>query len=66
MPDATVVCRCNAVTKGTLTRAWLQDGARDLAAATRAGTGCGSCQDVVERIVAWLSTVDTPGGEAAA
>jgi assimilatory nitrate reductase electron transfer subunit len=62
MPDAAVVCRCNGVTKGALTRAWL-GGARDLPAATRAGTGCGSCRDVVDGIVTWLSTVDTPSTE---
>jgi assimilatory nitrate reductase electron transfer subunit len=60
IPDAAVVCRCNTVTKGALTRAWV-DGARDLSAATRAGTGCGGCRDVIAGITDWLSTVDSPG-----
>ncbi len=62
MPDAAIVCRCNGVTKGELTKAWLH-GSRDLCAATRAGTGCGSCRDVVNGIASWLSTVDSPGAE---
>ena len=65
MPDAALVCRCNGVSKGALTKAWL-DGARDLAGATRAGTGCGGCRDVVEGIASWLSTVDSSRSEVAA
>jgi assimilatory nitrate reductase electron transfer subunit len=60
MPDATTVCHCNAVSKGALVRGW-RAGARsvpDVVAATRATTGCGTCCDVVEGIVDWLSTVD--------
>jgi assimilatory nitrate reductase electron transfer subunit len=60
MPDDAVVCRCNTVTKGAITKAWLA-GARDagahhVGAATHAGTGCGGCRDVIEGIVSWLST----------
>lgn len=62
MPDAAIVCRCNAVSKGAIKRAWLT-GERDLTAATRAGTGCGGCLDVVTGIASWLSAVD---GTAAA
>ena len=62
MPDAAIVCRCNGVTKGELTKAWL-NGSRDLCDATRAGTGCGSCRDVVGGIASWLSTVDSSGTE---
>ena len=65
MPDAAIVCRCNGVSKGVLRKAWLA-GTPDLAAATRAGTGCGSCRDVVAGIASWLSTVDSSGSEVAA
>lgn len=47
-----VVCRCNAVTKDALETAWRQ-GARsvaELAARTRATTGCGSCADEIDRL----------------
>ena len=60
MPDQAVVCRCNTVTKGRITAAW-RAGARsagDVAAATRATTGCGGCTDAVGGILDWLSTVD--------
>jgi len=57
MPDAALVCRCNGVSKGSLPRAWL-DGARDLVAATHAGTGCGGCRDVVAGIESGMSTVE--------
>jgi assimilatory nitrate reductase electron transfer subunit len=60
MPDAAVVCQCNTVTKGGLLACW-RGGARtaaDLVAGTRATTGCGSCRDTVEGIVAWLRTTE--------
>jgi nitrite reductase (NADH) large subunit len=60
IPDRAVVCRCNAVTKGAITRAWL-DGARDVDAVvdvTRAGTGCGGCRDAVAGICGWLAASD--------
>jgi len=56
MPDAAKVCQCNGVTKGRIRECWEQ-GARtveDVAARTRAGTGCGGCRDAVEGIVGWL------------
>jgi assimilatory nitrate reductase electron transfer subunit len=59
MPDAAVVCQCNTVTKGTLLRCW-REGARsaaDMVAGTRATTGCGTCRDAVDGIVAWLGEV---------
>ena len=62
MPAATNVCRCNGVTKGDVVHAW-EDGARDVqevAAATRATTGCGGCRAVVCGLVDWLRTVDGP------
>lgn len=49
LPEDAVLCRCNNVTKKSLTAAW-QRGARsvsDLARATRATTGCGGCLDDV-------------------
>ncbi|WP_345556120.1 FAD-dependent oxidoreductase [Streptomonospora halophila] len=49
-----LVCRCNAVTRGGLETAWL-DGARtrpDIAAATRATTGCGGCTRDVDALLA--------------
>jgi assimilatory nitrate reductase electron transfer subunit len=60
MPDAAVVCRCNAVTKGVLVTCW-RDGIRSVAglsARTRAGTGCGTCLSAVEGIHGWLSTIE--------
>ena len=60
MPDTATVCQCNTVSKGRLVAAW-RGGARsvtEMAAATRATTGCGSCQDAVHGLVDWLSSVD--------
>ncbi|HET9141489.1 FAD-dependent oxidoreductase, partial [Actinophytocola sp.] len=62
LPASALICRCNTVTKGRLVSAW-RDGKRDvaeLAAATRASTGCGSCRDAVRGIADWLSAADTP------
>lgn len=56
MPAAATVCRCNGITKGRIQGAVL-DGARstaEVAAATRATTGCGGCRDAVDGIVGWL------------
>jgi assimilatory nitrate reductase electron transfer subunit len=56
LPDEALVCRCNGVTKSRLVQEW-SGGAREpsaLSAATRAGTGCGGCADLVEDICAWL------------
>jgi len=60
MPDTATMCQCNTVSKGRLVAAW-RDGARsvpEMVAATRATTGCGSCQDAVRGLVDWLSSVD--------
>lgn len=57
MPGTATVCKCNSVTKATIVDAWLA-GAREveeLATATRATTGCGTCTDVVCGIAAWLA-----------
>ncbi|ETA01643.1 assimilatory nitrate reductase (NADH) beta subunit [Frankia casuarinae] len=67
LPDRVTICRCNNVTKGGITRCWL-DGARDLPAivtGTRATTGCGTCRDAVAGIVEWLAAAD-PDPSAAA
>src|SRR5690606_26660969 len=59
-----VICQCNTVTKRALVRCW-QDGARstaELMAATRAGTGCGTCRDAVDGIATWLSRAEGAGG----
>ena len=64
LPARAVVCRCNTVTKGSLVAAW-RAGARDadaLGDATRAGTGCGSCRDVVTGLCDWLTETDPPSG----
>jgi assimilatory nitrate reductase electron transfer subunit len=61
-PDTAVVCRCNAVTKGALASAW-QAGAHspaELAASTRATTGCGSCADEVDRLSTRWGRADAP------
>jgi len=60
LPDRVTICRCNGVTKGEIVRAWTA-GARSVdavAAATRAGTGCGSCRDATAGIVGWLAAAD--------
>ncbi|MFC3501347.1 FAD-dependent oxidoreductase [Micromonospora krabiensis] len=61
MPDAATVCQCNTVSKGALVSCW-RSGARTVdavVAATRAGTGCGSCRDAVAGIVDWLREADS-------
>ncbi|MFI7428576.1 FAD-dependent oxidoreductase [Micromonospora sp. NPDC049836] len=60
MPDAATVCQCNDVSKGALVACW-RSGARtvaQLAAATRATTGCGGCRDAVAGIAGWLAEAD--------
>jgi nitrite reductase (NADH) large subunit len=57
LPDDVQVCNCNGVTKGAI-RASVRDGARTIsavAAATRAGSGCGSCKGQVLEIVEWAA-----------
>ena len=60
MPDSALVCRCNTVRKAKITACW-RAGARsvaDVAVATHATTGCGSCSGAVAGVLDWLSTVD--------
>lgn len=71
LPDHAIVCRCNMVTKAALRDAWYRGAtcARELSAATRAATGCGTCGDDVDAFATWLgtcspSTGDPSSGEA--
>ncbi|MEX1908340.1 FAD-dependent oxidoreductase [Janibacter sp. Y6] len=62
LPDEGVVCRCSSVTKGAI-RAAVADGAHDVAevaARTRASTGCGSCRADVCALLAALTPADAP------
>jgi assimilatory nitrate reductase electron transfer subunit len=60
IPGHATICQCNGVTKAAICAAW-QRGARDadqVAATTRASTGCGTCREAVEGIVAWLAAAE--------
>ena len=60
IPGHATICQCNGVTKAAICAAW-QRGARDagqVAASTRATTGCGTCRAAVEGIVAWLAAAE--------
>ncbi|MGI8802062.1 MAG: nitrite reductase large subunit NirB [Solirubrobacteraceae bacterium] len=57
LSDDAQICNCNGVTKGAI-RACVKDGARTMravAAATRAGSGCGSCKGQVLEILEWAA-----------
>ncbi len=57
LADDVQICNCNGVTKGAISRC-VQDGARTMsavAAATRAGSGCGSCKGQVLEILEWAA-----------
>jgi assimilatory nitrate reductase electron transfer subunit len=56
MPDDAVVCRCNGVTKGEIADCCAdgKDSLEEIAAETRATTGCGSCKEAVCGIAAWV------------
>ncbi|MCK9795859.1 FAD-dependent oxidoreductase [Isoptericola sp. 4D.3] len=63
MPDDATVCRCNGVTKHDIA-ACVADGAStqdDVARATRATTGCGSCTEAVCGLVDWLTAARAEG-----
>jgi assimilatory nitrate reductase electron transfer subunit len=65
VPEGAVMCRCNTVTKAALVTAWRQ-GARsvpDFAAATRAATGCGGCEDEINGVISWLAREEVPDAE---
>jgi nitrite reductase (NADH) large subunit len=56
-PDSLQVCNCNGVAKGKIVEA-IHSGCRTLKAvceSTRAGTGCGSCKNVVQAILECVS-----------
>ncbi len=57
LADDVQICNCNGVTKGAI-RSCVRDGARTMsavAAATRAGSGCGSCKGQVLEILEWAA-----------
>jgi assimilatory nitrate reductase electron transfer subunit len=67
LPARATVCRCNGVTKGNVVQAW-EDGAgtvAEVAACTRATTGCGGCRGAVEGILAWLADGEPDRGAVA-
>ncbi|GAB3154876.1 nitrite reductase large subunit NirB [Amycolatopsis sp. NPDC004378] len=54
LPDAAQICSCNAVSKGTITRAIHEDGCDSVPkvkACTRAGTACGSCVPLLGKLL---------------
>lgn len=60
MPGATVLCRCNSVTKSAVVAAW-RSGAQtvpQVAEATRATTGCGGCTSTLQGICDWLRSAE--------
>ncbi|MEO7350496.1 MAG: FAD-dependent oxidoreductase [Marmoricola sp.] len=60
IPADATICRCNGVTKSDIMTAW-DEGActvEDVAAATRATTGCGGCSEIVCGLVDWLTASD--------
>ena len=62
IPDRATICRCNGVTKGDI-RAEFASGAttvEQIAASTRATTGCGGCTDAVCGILDWLGADTGP------
>lgn len=67
LPAEAEICRCNRVTKRQLVHAW-QAGSRSvgqLAGATRATTGCGTCIDAVDGICSWLAAADSSAPDGA-
>jgi assimilatory nitrate reductase electron transfer subunit len=59
-PAEAAVCECNGVSGAAISAAW-RDGARDtgqIAARTRATTGCGTCREAVEGILARLAATE--------
>jgi len=57
LSDDAQICNCNGVTKGAI-RACVQDGGRTMRsvmAATRAGSGCGSCKGQVLEVLEWAA-----------
>ncbi|GAA2111273.1 FAD-dependent oxidoreductase [Microlunatus panaciterrae] len=66
IPDRATICNCNGVRKKDIVSAW-RSGARavsEVACATRATTGCGTCTNAVCGIVDWLASVDPQPDES--
>ncbi|WP_134322815.1 FAD-dependent oxidoreductase [Cumulibacter soli] len=60
IPDSATLCRCNGVTKGHIIAAY-RAGDRsvaEVAARTRATTGCGGCAAAVGDALVWLKSAD--------
>jgi nitrite reductase (NADH) large subunit len=56
LPASAHVCNCNGITKGAIEEC-VAAGKRDakaVMAATRAGTGCGTCKPLVAEVIAWF------------
>jgi nitrite reductase (NADH) large subunit len=55
LPPEAQICLCNGVSKGAIEACVTAGGRtlRDVAKATRASTGCGSCSDRVVEVVEW-------------
>lgn len=54
LPDAAVICSCEAVTKGVICCSVLENGnetVKSIAKATKAGTGCGGCKPMLTDLV---------------
>jgi assimilatory nitrate reductase electron transfer subunit len=59
LPDSASVCVCNAVTAGTIRAAARPGfGLAEVAAATRATTGCGTCRDTVTALIGAVRTAE--------
>ena len=66
MPDATIVCGCNGVTKGQIVEAIKAKGLfslEDVTRETKAGGSCGGCSGVVERILESVLGTNFEAGE---
>ena len=64
LPDGATVCRCNGVSKGAIVEQWEQgcSSVEEVAAATRATTGCGGCRDEVCGLLDWLGATSPAAG----
>ena len=61
IPADATICRCNGVTKSDLMDAWDHGchSVEEMAATTRATTGCGGCTETVCGLVDWLTSSDS-------
>ncbi|MFQ5427930.1 MAG: nitrite reductase large subunit NirB [Thermodesulfobacteriota bacterium] len=68
MPDETIICGCNGVTKGAIVEAIEKKGLftrEDVERETRAATSCGGCGTLVEQILEATLGSDFQGGSEA-